>query len=762
MYPQQKVYLHLDKPEYLGGDDLWVKAYLVNGLDHMPDTLSTNLYVELISPFKTRVEIKRFQMFDGFGIGDFKLSDTLPEGLYQIRAYTMWMQNFDTEFFFEKNFQLSNPRYIKQISPKQARVNKREIAGNEKLADDIDLQFMPEGGYLVNGLESVVAFKAINKLGKGVEIKGTIIDDKGKTVTSFTSFSKGIGTFILKPERGRKYFAVTPLGNKEMRTPLPLPLESGLVMHAVNNTDNISVHLVSNKPVTSDPSANELIITGQVGGNIYYYATVRLENGEADLEITKKVFPTGIMQLTVFSGRGDPLAERLVFVNRNDLMRISFSASDTLTEDGMKVVMDIQVRDIHNKPLTANLSMSVIREGSGLSHVSRNNIFTSLFLTSDLKGTIEDPFDYFTPPSPGNVKAIDNLMLTQGWRRFEWNKILAGNYPVIKYHEERGITVMGKITHDFFSIPLKNCRVQLSIMDAYNDVFTQYSSVKGIFLFENLVYYDTVSVKIEAWRPSGRRNLVILLPDEKINEVQGQQGDYSLITTSERDNKAYRIEANAESKQAYLEEQKRLKEERENSLTSFYGEPDYILYAKDIPINSSNILEAMKGRIPGVQVLGNSVIIRGINTINGSTEPLYLIDGTAVRDVGSVLAIPVSDIDRVEVLKGPSAAFYGVRGSNGVIAVYTKRGHYMVRGKIEFDMLGYHSPRTFYQPKYQPNEEPPDDYTLLWEPVIITNAEGKARIYFDKPLVHGNYRFDIQGISYMGHAGFLESVISNQ
>jgi hypothetical protein len=282
---------------------------------------------------------------------------------------------------------------------------------------------------------------------------------------------------------------------------------------------------------------------------------VRLENGEADLEITKKAFPTGIMQLTVFSGRGDPLAERLVFVNRNDLMRISFSASDTLTEDGTKVVMDIQVRDLHNKPLTANLSMSVIREGSGLSHVSRTNIFTSLFLTSDLKGYIEDPFDYFTPPSPGNVKAIDNLLLTQGWRRFEWNKILAGIYPVIKYHEERGITVMGKITHDFFSIPLKNCRVKLSIMDAYNDVFTQYTSAKGTFLFENLVYYDTVSVKIEAWRPSGRRNLVILLPDEKINEVLGQQGDYSLITTSERDNRAYRIEANAENKQAYLEEE---------------------------------------------------------------------------------------------------------------------------------------------------------------------------------------------------------------
>ncbi len=104
VYPQQKVYLHLDKTSYKAGEMIWVKAYLLNGLNHLPDTLSTNLYVELISPFETRVEIKRFQMFHGFGIGDFLLSDTLPEGLYQIRAYTNWMQNFDEAFYFNRNF----------------------------------------------------------------------------------------------------------------------------------------------------------------------------------------------------------------------------------------------------------------------------------------------------------------------------------------------------------------------------------------------------------------------------------------------------------------------------------------------------------------------------------------------------------------------------------------------------------------------------------------------------------------------------------
>jgi hypothetical protein len=70
-YPQQKVFLHTDKTAYAGGNTLWFKAYLVDALSHYPDTISTNLYVELISPFQTRVEIKRIRIFRGFGVGDF-------------------------------------------------------------------------------------------------------------------------------------------------------------------------------------------------------------------------------------------------------------------------------------------------------------------------------------------------------------------------------------------------------------------------------------------------------------------------------------------------------------------------------------------------------------------------------------------------------------------------------------------------------------------------------------------------------------------
>lgn len=763
VYPQQKVYLHTDKDEYRGGDNMWIKAYLVNGRDHFPDTLSTNLYVELISPYQTRVQIKIFQLFRGFGIGDFVLSDTLSEGLYQLRAYTTWMQNFDSDYFFEKNFQLVNPQYVKQISPREARSNQKELAEIENSALPVDLQFMPEGGQLVSGLESVVGFKAVNRTGLGASIQGKVVDDKGNVAATFSTLRKGMGRFTLTPADGRKYVALVDAGNRQLKYPLPEALPYGVVMHAENESDLIKLTLTSNRPVVSDPSANELLVTGQVGGQLYFFQVVRLSDGKASLQVSKNRFPGGIVQFTVFSGRNEPLAERLVFLNRNDFMRIQVTASDTFTDKGMKTAVDIEVRDILNKPLAANLSLAVTSDSPESPYANRDNVLSNLLLTSDLKGFVEDPLDYFTDNTEEGKLALDNLMLTQGWRRFDWNSLLAGKYPVIRHHEEKGLTVKGRITHDFFNIPLKNCRVQLSVMDAYNDVFTQYSSDKGYFLFENLVYYDTIGVKIEAWRTSGRRNLVIALAEENQSPVAAHQGEYRLTTVSERDQKAYRLEVSEEFRKAYAEEQKRLAEDRNsNILTGPYGEPDFILYAKDIPQTSPNVLEAMKGRIPGVNISGSNVTIRGPSTLFGNTEPLYLLDGSPVSNVQSIMSVPVADIERVEVLKGPKASFYGVRGSNGVIAVYTKRGRYMIRGMIEFEMLGYHYPRVFYQPAYTPGNEPREQYTLFWEPVVITNAQGKARVLLNKPGVQGNFRFNLQGISYMGHTGFSSTVISNQ
>jgi TonB-dependent SusC/RagA subfamily outer membrane receptor len=465
------------------------------------------------------------------------------------------------------------------------------------------------------------------------------------------------------------------------------------------------------------------------------------------------------VQLTLFSGRGEPLAERLVFVDHDDEMKIAFRASDVYSDEGAKIRFDIWVSDRNNKPLKSNLSLSVVKQAADTT-ASAGQIVSYMLLASDLTGYVEDPSYYFKD-DPGAPVALDNLMLTQGWRRFDWKNILAGMYPEITYFEEKGIAINGRIVHDFFDIPLKGCLVRLTIMDEYNDVFTQYSGEGGYFNFDGLYYTDTVNIKIEAWRKSGHRNLVIAVPESIPQEVRQFYGDYNLTTVSERDNKQYRIRKAKEYNESMIKAQKELEDPDNNRLTGIHNPPEDILTSDEIPSGTRNIFEALTGRIPGVMVTGDKILIRGPSTLYGKTQPLFLVDNLPVEDVNSIKSIPIETIDRIEVLKGPEAAIYGVRGSNGVIAIYTKRGKFMLRGVMEYDILGYNLPKTFYQPEYTPRTEPNYDYTLVWIPYIQTGENGTAQVMFDKPVTGGEYRFVIEGISYNGQVGHSEAIIEN-
>ena len=207
---------------------------------------------------------------------------------------------------------------------------------------------------------------------------------------------------------------------------------------------------------------------------------------------------------------------------------------------------------------------------------------------------------------------------------------------------------------------------------------------------------------------------------------------------------------------------RREKEKNNNELHGIYNEPDFVLHSSEFPKGSRDIVEVMKGRIPGVNIYGDQMIIRGPNTLMGSTQPLFLIDGMPTREICHYDQSPIGEMDRIEVLKGPSAAIYGMRGANGVIAVYTKRGQFMKRGVIEFEMLGYSTPRNFYQPKYLPENEPESNYTVYWQPMILTDSTGTARVLLDKPIVKGDYRFTMEGVSYLGHVGVLNEMVNNE
>lgn len=750
-YPQQKVYLHFDKPSYAYGDIIFFKAYLVSALNHTPDKLSTNLYVELINPEKTIVETKRFWVKDGVAKGDFMIRDTMPEGLYQVRAYTNWMRNFAPEFYFTRNIQITNPLYKTHISPSDSKRNRRILRRNKSRLKDIDFQFLPEGGNLVYGLTSTVGFKAVNNAGKGVDVKGTVYNSGKNRIADFSSLTMGMGRFSFKPVKGEKYFAVIESNDKSFRLDLPKPMETGIIMGVNNLSDGyIHVKLLSKKFKTEDRFANEVILIGQTRGQIYFSKVVDLSGDSAEIDIDKYLFPTGITQLTVFSGRLIPVAERLVFINHHDFLSFKCKKPEKISKDSL--LLKITSVNQNGSAVPADLSLAVLNYDNPEDDPFNTNIVQYLNLISDLKGYVEDPSFYFSNSDPLADKALDNLMITQGWRRFDWNEVIAGRYQEMKYNVEKKITIEGKITREFFELPLPDCEVRLSVLNRYNDVFYTRSARDGSFKFDNLVYNDTVDVRIEANRPTGRKNLVIVLPETTQEPVYNFYGNFFLTTESARNNKAYRTKMHQETLKKMKEEE--IREANRNKITGIYSKADNVIRSEDIPEGYNNVLQVLQGRVPGVDVQGQRVIIRGVKTFYGSTDPLYIIDGVPVDGVQSILNIPVQDVDRIEILKGPSTAIYGSRGANGVIAVYTKRGEFMVKGRIDFQMLGYATPRKFYMPKFDYKEDTMNKLmTLNWVPDIKTDENGQISIKQKLPENIEKITLVIEGLTADGKPG---------
>ncbi|MBC7399923.1 MAG: hypothetical protein H7289_08250, partial [Mucilaginibacter sp.] len=100
--PQEKAYLHMDKPYYALGDTIWFKGYITIGSRHQLSKLSGALYVDLINEKDSVVKDLKLPITSGMVVGDFILGDDYKQGSYRIRAYTQWMRNAGEDYFFDK------------------------------------------------------------------------------------------------------------------------------------------------------------------------------------------------------------------------------------------------------------------------------------------------------------------------------------------------------------------------------------------------------------------------------------------------------------------------------------------------------------------------------------------------------------------------------------------------------------------------------------------------------------------------------------
>ncbi|MBN2756806.1 MAG: hypothetical protein JXR51_06470, partial [Bacteroidales bacterium] len=630
--PQQKLYLHLDKDLYYSGNTIWYKTYLLNSAQKQADTISKNIYVEIIAPNNSVFMNQMLKNESGFANGDFPISDTVQTGIYKIRAYTSNMKNYGKEFLFSKNIAIINKEnklfYNKLFHKKAKKIKKTK--------EQIDLQFFPEGGYLIENIETNLAFKAINQFGKGVDVSGEIFSKSGNKISVFKSEHLGMGKIKFKAEKEQEYYAVinSPSGFKE-KYKLPKQIKTGYNLNIRNEKNKLKINIKTNQIFSNDINAKKIFLIAQNGGQIYYKEQHVFENNMIDFEIDKSIFPSGILHFTLFNSKAKPFAERLVFINKKDFLNIETNQLNKTYNTRDSINLNFKVTDFRGKISESNLSVSV-RKKSNFSEIeNKTNIINYFLLQSDLKGNIENP-DFYFSNDENTTQALDILMLTQAWCKFNWQEILNDSITNPKFKIEKDIELKGRITKYLFNIPSKDASVELTFLNKYNDILKTYTNEKGQFEFHFSYYTDTLDILLEARSRVDKKNVLILI-DDNYDLASNFYPFYGFYLDSLFEKHKIPIAA---KKQEEIDPNK----PKEMKL---HNNPDQVIKFTDSDyIRNNSVLNELRSRVPGF----DGSTMRGQSSIYGNNQPLYLIDGTPT-DASAISTLSISDVESIDILK---------------------------------------------------------------------------------------------------------------
>jgi hypothetical protein len=358
----EKVFVHTDRDYYASGDDMWFKAYLVNATSNHPTYTSNNLYVELISPDSKVFARQILRLDSGMGVGDFKLTDSIPGGNYHLRAYTNWMRNFGDNFVFDKKIVINSVLGVKVPTAAEQKVKptKNKPGLPVAVTNAYHINFFPEGGSLVEGVQSIVGFKAEDLLGNGVRVQGSVVSSAGDTVGHFESTGTGVGLFAMMPVAGTKYKVMGKYKNGQaFMAELPAILSEGYSMHTKNTDTNYVQVIISTNQATLDKhKGKELSIAAKHADHTYFSGKFMLNELQTAISIPKAQAPAGVNIVLLSDEMSRPNCERLFFINPKDNVKLSVVTDKDTYAPKEKSTVTIKVTDGNNKPVTANLSMA--------------------------------------------------------------------------------------------------------------------------------------------------------------------------------------------------------------------------------------------------------------------------------------------------------------------------------------------------------------------------------------------------------------------
>ncbi len=862
-HPSEKIFIHLDRPNYMQSDTIWFKAYLWYGYDQIPDTVSEVLHVDLIGP-QSNVKLRRKLLIkNGTSQGDFCLDTTISPGSYLIRAYTRLKQNQDDgEPFYQmvtinpanQNFQFEClPFIIKQIGNNslkirlrffeidqtgdlnskyqheikyslkigdqlvqkdsilavnsKERVLKYSLAGlstNDSLAafgitiqdnsitfekqfhiplrEGLDLQFLPEGGTLVNSLQSKVAFKAIGADGLAREVNGEIQTEDGSVVGSFKSMHKGMGFFMLKPDIRKKYFADLWYNNVKYIVPLPPVSDQGTVMSVSFSEKSMESFLTlkQNFPVTNNPK----YIIGSSYGKIWFSALVKPFRDSCSFRIPSELLPEGVCRLTILNEVFKPECERLIYVDKNQRFKIEIIPDSSSYGTRSKVTLLLKATGQGGEPVPADLSLAVTDKEQTTKDVDVPGISAYKLLESELHGYIEDADSYFNDNGIANKSSLDLLLLTHGYRKFVTIGTISEE---LKLLPEKTIDITGRIKYNGSKSRENkfNYRdIDLTLLSTSGNYYLAKSNPDslGTFRFQLPLRYGKAHSLLQATTIKKKPftgDIIIDNPVAPLQAVKPLSVDYNIVSPvvewvsrmqagkkteiSKNPSFGYMsktlgevvVKGKAKAKYWHGNYEKvaikianldsldpggnRYKDLNDLLVQEFgaiiWTSPDGDLRSVSFPC----IQTIVCFECPIITYFPPIYVIDGKTYWNGDNfdfSPLYTIFSFPVNEIKKIMILPPM---KTEVIYHASKDIYGdpffIYQSMVVIDTYSKntyRGD--AQGVKTFILDGLDVPRVFYSPRYEGQLKQSPEYdgraTLYWEPSKKTDANGQVKVEF--------------------------------
>src|ERR1022692_104935 len=734
-YPQEKIYLLTDKPAYSIGQTIWYKIYAT--VYGNPATLSKIVYVYLVESRGKIIIQNKLALTGGNAHGDMQLPEGLPSNTYQLRCFTQWMLNFDESLVFHK------PIYIKNLS---------DTLNNQPpelpIAKTYQVQFFPEGGDLVDNITCNVAFKATDQNGLPVEVHGEIKDNNDALIDSFKTFHDGMGKFPLHPEMNRSYHAAVYFPDHSFENiSLPDVKNFGISMKIIEQSDDAVIMEVARQEPEAGQFHDIVLAAYQQSGKVAAYP-LQLARGKNIFNIRKKGFATGILRFTIFDSKGLPQAERIVFINNKDQLELQLQKDSVSFNPKGKSSFTLQV------------------EG---------NICSAFLLSSELKGYVHDPGYYFGNVADSVKDALDLIMMTNGWRHFEWKQILNDERVKLNYPVEEYVYIAGKIL-DYKAGEQNGNFLKMIIRQSESIRFMGYVSPdsNGSFILKDYIVPGLSTVYFQQEKGNGKhKSYKVQFFSNPLDTLN--KGIYMQMPTEagiDKFNKLMYDNWNQEE-EVYLSNKKGMlkpvivkghipsKTELllKDHISPYFeqGNAHDIDLVNNFYPNSLPLFDFLKGRFPGLSVQGTEdspefylrgevrqELIRPKSSEDGESSPITPRPYFYVNEVHSsyreIINIPLSDIALIRYISPPASMAPLNGGAIGVIAIYLKKpGEGIKTGSIvdeynQYIFHGYSITRQFYSRDYSARDPafsmPDNRETLYWNPDLTTDSSNRIHFSF--------------------------------